>query len=178
MRSTIKPQIAFWRPSKTVWPGSFMPAMTCCWIANCIFRRSHHSNPSLFNRLSGRLFASVATVESHPVALDQCRRFLAANPQIRRIAAEDTAGSVARIVAQADRTRAAIAGKRAAEQYGGAILREHLEDSSENYTRFLLLTASGSLPAIRIRFMVIDLPHQPGALHSALEPSHGEGSTC
>src|SRR5437667_12617836 len=88
----------------------------------------------------GASFETIATVESHPVALDQCRRFLAANPQIKRIAAEDTAGSVARVLAQGDLTRAAIAGQRAAEKYGGVILREPLEDSSENYTRFLLLS--------------------------------------
>ena len=119
----------------------------------------------------GATFAGIATVESHPVALDQCRRFLAANPQIRRIAAEDTAGSVARIVAQADPTRAAIAGKRAAEQYGGVILLEHLEDSSENYTRFLLLTPSAEFPEGADKLsLVIELPHQPGALHNALDP--------
>src|SRR5712691_3915421 len=60
---------------------------------------------------SGASFASVTMVESHPVALDQCRRFLAANPQIRRIAAEDTAGSVARVVARGDTSRAAVAGR-------------------------------------------------------------------
>jgi chorismate mutase / prephenate dehydratase len=120
---------------------------------------------------SGASLEGIATVESHPVALDQCRRFLAANPQIRRIAAEDTAGSVARIVAQADPTRAAIAGKRAAEQYGGVILREHLEDSSENYTRFLLLTPSAEFPEGADKLsLVIELPHQPGALHNALDP--------
>ena len=119
----------------------------------------------------GATFEGIAAVESHPVALDQCRRFLAANPQIRRLAAEDTAGSVARIVAQADRTRAAIAGKRAAEQYGGVILREHLEDSSENYTRFLLLTPSTEFPEGADKLsLVIELPHQPGALHNALDP--------
>src|SRR5437016_3255113 len=80
----------------------------------------------------GASFAEIKTVESHPVALDQCRRFLAANPQIRRIAAEDTAGSVAQVMADGDQTRAAIAGKGAAKQYGGVILREHLEDSREN----------------------------------------------
>jgi len=119
----------------------------------------------------GATLEGIATVESHPVALDQCRRFLAANPRIRRIAAEDTAGSVARIVEQGDPTRAAIAGKRAAEQYGGVILREHLEDSSENYTRFLLLTPSAEFPegADKVS-LVIELPHQPGALHNALEP--------
>jgi len=119
----------------------------------------------------GASFDRIATVESHPVALDQCRRFLAANPQIRRIAAEDTAGSVARIVAQGDPTRAAIAGKRAAEQYGGVILREHLEDSSENYTRFLLLTPSAEFAEGADKLsLVIELPHQPGALHNALDP--------
>jgi len=119
----------------------------------------------------GATLDGIATVESHPVALDQCRRFLAANPGIRRIAAEDTAGSVARVVEQGDPTRAAIAGKRAAQQYGGVILREHLEDSSENYTRFLLLTPSAEFPegADKVS-LVIELPHQPGALHNALEP--------
>ncbi|MDX6404290.1 MAG: chorismate mutase / prephenate dehydratase [Blastocatellia bacterium] len=120
---------------------------------------------------AGASFEGITAVESHPVALDQCRRFLAANPQISRIAAEDTAGSVARIVAQGDPSRAAIAGKRAGEEYGGVVLREHLEDSSENYTRFLLLTtsekSSGETDKISL---VIELPHQPGALHNALEP--------
>jgi prephenate dehydratase len=105
------------------------------------------------------------------VALDQCRRFLGANPQIKRAPAEDTAGSVARVLAQRDPTRAAIAGRRAAEEYGGVILREHLEDSSENYTRFLLLTPNGKYADGADKLsMVIELPHHAGALHDALEP--------
>ena len=119
----------------------------------------------------GSTFDKIKTVESHPVALDQCRRFLAANPQLKRVAAEDTAGSVARILDAGETSRAAIAGKRAAEQHGGMILREHLEDSSENYTRFLLLAPAAEFPddADKIS-LVIELPHQPGALHQALEP--------
>ncbi|PYS42965.1 MAG: prephenate dehydratase [Acidobacteria bacterium] len=120
---------------------------------------------------AGSSFDTITAVESHPVALDQCRRFLAANPQIERIAAEDTAGSVARIVARGDRARAAIAGRRAAEKYGGVILRAHLEDSSENYTRFLLLSPEQDFPKDADKLsIVIELPHQPGALHNALEP--------
>ena len=119
----------------------------------------------------GASFETITAVESHPVALDQCRRFLAANPQIKRIAAEDTAGSVARVLAQGDLTRAAIAGNRAAEKYRGVILREHLEDSSENYTRFLLLSPDKDFAKDADQLsLVIELPHQPGALHSALEP--------
>jgi len=119
----------------------------------------------------GSSFESIRTVESHPVALEQCRRFLETNPQIRRVVADDTAGSVASVVNAGDVTRAAIAGQRAAERYGGVILREHLEDSSENYTRFFLLSTSAEFaPDADKTSLTIELPHQPGALHQALEP--------
>ncbi|HVA16162.1 MAG TPA: prephenate dehydratase domain-containing protein, partial [Candidatus Dormibacteraeota bacterium] len=82
------------------------------------------------------------TVESHPVALAQCERFFRGHPQLQRVASLDTAGSAREVVAANDPSRAAIAGRRAAEIYGGNILLEHIEDHSENYTRFLLLAAS------------------------------------
>jgi len=51
------------------------------------------------------------------------------------------------------------------------ILREHLEDSSENYTRFLLLSPDENFAEdVDQLSLVIELPHQPGALHDALEP--------
>jgi prephenate dehydratase len=87
----------------------------------------------------GSLFEEIESVESHPAALAQCRRFFAAQPQIKPVETEDTAGSVARIIQQGNRKRAAIAGKRAAELYGGSILRSNIEDSRDNHTRFLLL---------------------------------------
>ena len=52
-----------------------------------------------------------------------------------------------------------------------ALLREHLEDSSENYTRFLLLSPEPTKDALGDKLsLVIELPHQPGALHHSLEP--------
>ena len=120
---------------------------------------------------AGASFESIATVESHPVALEQCRRFLATNPQLRRVVAEDTAGSVADVIRAGDPTRAAIAGLRALERYGGVVLREHLEDSRENCTRFFLLSSSNNPSAEADKMSLrIELPHQPGALHRALEP--------
>lgn len=120
---------------------------------------------------SGSSFEAIKTVESHPVALAQCERFFAAYPQFQRIATEDTAGSVARVVKQGDRTRAAIAGLRAAKLYGGVVLREHLEDHPENYTRFVLLTSTTSIsPGADKLSLVFRLPHQGGALYHALEP--------
>ena len=90
----------------------------------------------------GSVFEEIEAVESHPVALAQCRRFFAEHTRVQRIETEDTAGSVARIIDRGDRKRAAIAGRRAAELYGGFIIREGLEDNPDNYTRFLLLTSA------------------------------------
>ena len=87
-------------------------------------------------------FDGIKSVESHPVALAQCERFFAAHPQIQRIATEDTAGSVAKVIKLGDPTRAAIAGSRAASIYGGKVLQHNLEDHTENYTRFVLLTSA------------------------------------
>ncbi len=112
---------------------------------------------------------TIETVESHPVALAQCERFFAAHPFLKGVAADDTAGSVKRAVESGNITRAAIGGRRAAEIYGGKILREHIEDHAENYTRFALLSAASddSNKGGKIS-LVVRLKHQPGALHNAL----------
>jgi prephenate dehydratase len=119
----------------------------------------------------GATFDQIRVVESHPVALAQCERFFIEHPGLKRIATEDTAGSVREVVAAGDASRAAIASRRAAELYGGAILREHLEDSSENYTRFLLLSASPEPTRTADKLSILfQTAHLPGALHRALEP--------
>jgi prephenate dehydratase len=120
----------------------------------------------------GGTLEEVAIVESHPVALAQCEEFFSARPFLKRIATDDTAGSVREIVQAGDRTRAAIASKRAAEIYGGQILREYLEDDPENYTRFLLLApATEASPEKADKLsLVFRLAHLPGALYHALEP--------
>ena len=119
----------------------------------------------------GATLEQVRSVQSHPVALAQCTKFFEQHPRIKRVAAEDTGGSVREIVSAADPSRAAIAGRRAAEIYGGAILQSHLEDHHSNFTRFLLLSKSAAVPkgANKIS-LVAFLLHQPGALFHALEP--------
>ena len=121
--------------------------------------------------LPGAAFGEIAVVESHPVALAQCERFFIAHPGLKRVVREDTAGSVKEIMRAGDRTRAAIAGRRAVAIYGAAILQEHLEDNTENYTRFLLLSpVAVSVPEADKLSLVFELDHRPGALYHALEP--------
>src|SRR5882762_10631921 len=68
---------------------------------------------------SSDLLSEIRSVSSHPMALAQCERFFGQHPSIKRLPAEDTAGSVREMLARGDRTHAAIAGKYAADRYRG-----------------------------------------------------------
>jgi prephenate dehydratase len=88
-------------------------------------------------------FSNIETVQSHPVALAQCTRFFAEHPRLKSVNADDTAGSVAEVIRNGDSSRAAIAGRRAAELYRASIIRESIQDRPENVTRFVLLVMKG-----------------------------------
>lgn len=90
----------------------------------------------------GAIFQRIETVQSHAVALAQCQRFFEKHPNLKTVAADDTAGSVAEVVRRRDPKLAAIAGRRAAEIYGAKVLCESIQDQTENFTRFVLLSAS------------------------------------
>lgn len=119
----------------------------------------------------GSVLDEIRTVESHPVALAQCDVFFASNPQLERIATDDTAASIRRVVESKDKTRAAIGSKRAAKIYGGKILKEHIESHKENYTRFFLLSKESinGEQADKVS-LIIRLVHKPAALYHALKP--------
>jgi prephenate dehydratase len=87
----------------------------------------------------GATLANLKSVASHPMALAQCERFFLSHPELKRVPAEDTAGSVRDVLASGDRSAAGIAGRQAATRYGGVILSESIQDNAENFTRFVLL---------------------------------------
>ena len=124
----------------------------------------------------GATLAEIRTVSSHPMALAQCERFFAAHPQFKRTPAEDTAGSVREMVSGSDKSHAAIAGRRAAVHYQAEILAEHIQDNTENFTRFVLLRTQRDAASIathanaRKMSLALRLAHRPGALLGALEP--------
>ncbi len=84
-------------------------------------------------------FEKTHLVESHAEALKQCKNFLENNPQIQNVVGDDTASSVKKITAAKDAKHAAIGSRRAAEIYGGKILRENIADDLENVTWFYLI---------------------------------------
>jgi prephenate dehydratase len=130
----------------------------------------------------------VRHVLSHPVALSQCRRFLAGFTQADALPFYDTAGSVKHLMAAGLRDTAGVAPELAAREYGAEVLVAGIEDHAENYTRFHLLVscAAGSSGSPLIaqsardewatRAFVADkmsvafaVEHRPGTLVAALE---------
>lgn len=119
--------------------------------------------------LPGATLAGVREVRSHPVALEQCRKFLAAHPQMHLAVVADTAGAVREIVGLGDPAVAAIASSLAAERYGAAILVPAVQDVAENFTRFFLVKPDPPPAASPRRACIaLELPHRPGSLRDAL----------
>jgi prephenate dehydratase len=124
--------------------------------------------------------ADIRTVSSHPVALAQCERFFASQPSLKRLPAEDTAGSVREVLAHGDRSCAGIAGKRAADRYAGVVLADRIQDDAENFTRFVLLqpakeAAQVATAEARKMSLAMRLAHRPGALLASLQPFERHG---
>jgi len=124
--------------------------------------------------MPGVKLAEVRKVMSHPVALSQCRRFLAAHPEIEVVPFYDTAGSVKHLMGAGLREMAGIAPELAAREYGAEVLVSGVEDHAENYTRFHLLrredAAGGDAAAGADKMsLAFAIEHRPGTLVAALE---------
>lgn len=89
--------------------------------------------------VAGARLSDIRTVESHPVALRQCAGTLA-ELGLAAVEGFDTAGAARTVAEAGDPRRAAAAPVRAAEVYGLSILRNDLQDTEDNRTRFVLLS--------------------------------------
>jgi prephenate dehydratase len=121
--------------------------------------------------VKGATIGDIDRVFSHPVALAQCRRFLAEHPKMESFAYYDTAGSVKQLVEVRDRHAAAIASEAAAQYYGGAILQAGIEDNPENYTRFFQVRRTRdavSDPEANKISIAFSVENRPGSLVAAL----------
>ncbi len=115
----------------------------------------------------------VRQVMSHPVALEQCEGFFRNHPEIHAVPEYDTAGAVDKVIKENRRDSAAIAGRRTAELFGGVILADNIQDHSENFTRFLLVSPEvrGADDSVRNKTtIVLKLANTPGSLFHSLRP--------
>lgn len=115
---------------------------------------------------------TLTEINSHPVALAQCRDFLNAHPSMKVVESDDTAAAAKRISSGSLRGHAAICSRYAAELYGMKILEEGIETNKHNFTRFLIVANPG-VTHLRPHnpdkaSIVFSLPHEQGSLSAVL----------
>jgi prephenate dehydratase len=119
----------------------------------------------------GATLKGLKTVESHIMALGQCRNYIR-RLGIKAVVAADTAGAAKEVAERGDTTRAAIASRLAAKIYGLNILAENIEDESHSTTRFIVLSRESKQPrpgnGLVLTTFVFQVRNIPAALYKAL----------
>lgn len=113
----------------------------------------------------------IANAMSHTVLLGQCKTFLSKH-SIHRITGADTAGSARQVANAADPSTAALASELAGEIYGLDVLARHIEDNSNNTTRFLVMSDKADFSRRGDHGMITSFVFQvrniPAALYKAM----------
>ena len=117
----------------------------------------------------GTKLEDIREVFSHEQAINQCSNYLAGLKGVKVTVAENTA-MAARMVAQSDRTDvAAISSHPCAALYGLDVVSDEIQDSDNNYTRFICITKDPVIYAGANRIsLIIAFDNRPGALYEIL----------
>ena len=89
----------------------------------------------------GATLEGLREIDSHPVVLAECGRFLGTLAEVRRVPVPDTGVAARDVAAANDPARGAIASADAAQRYGLIELADTIADHPDNFTRFVLFRA-------------------------------------
>lgn len=121
--------------------------------------------------LRGTELNQIESIQSHVMALGQCRKIIR-SMGVRAVIGADTAGSARQIAEWGDASKAAISSDLAAEIYDLDILKADVEDEAHNTTRFIILSKypiradQGNGPVITT--LVFRVRNVPAALYKAM----------
>lgn len=119
--------------------------------------------------VEGAEISDIREVYSHLQGLIQCSTFLSQYPKWKQIPYFDTAGSAEYVAKEGLKSKACIAGKKAASAYGLSVISRDIQDNRNNSTRFVIISKEKldikNADKISIVFSV---PHRPGTLYGIL----------
>ena len=120
--------------------------------------------------LKGQVIEDIDEVQSHPMALLQCRDFFKNNSNITLIEEKDTAQIAKKIAKFEIKGLAAIASELASEIYDLEIIKDNIQTIKENQTRFVILQ-NGKLSkkdGVNKASIKFELDHKRGSLATIL----------
>ena len=113
---------------------------------------------------------SIKRVYSHPQVFERCKKFLDEHRDWDLIATKDTVQSAQRVLTNNNPEEAAIGSFEAAHLYGLSILKEGIETSPHNFTRFVVISHSNFLEGPKDKSSIIyAVDDSPGALYETLK---------
>ncbi len=119
--------------------------------------------------LPGAVPADIRTVFSHPQGLLQSRGFMNRHPEYEGIEYGSTAAAAKKVAADQDKSQAAIAGRRAAKEYGLEIVADGIQQEKNNCTRFIIIGKEAVYTEKSNKLaLCIELPHKSGTLYRIL----------
>jgi chorismate mutase/prephenate dehydratase len=122
--------------------------------------------------------SGLSKILSHPQGLEQCAQLIGSLPNAMAVPSFDTAGAMQAVAEAGDPSLAAIGSLEAAAEYGLVVLRRNISDSSDNYTRFVVLSRTPTPVDLRIpckTSLILVTRHEEGALLRCLEILAGSG---
>lgn len=119
--------------------------------------------------LPGAKTEELAEIYSHPQAIGQCARFLDSLSGVRVIPCDNTATASKMVAERKDPHVAALSSHACAELYGLSVLNENVQDSDNNYTRFICVSKDPAIYAGASRIsLIFACDNKPGALYDIL----------
>lgn len=109
----------------------------------------------------------IVKVISHQQALDQCASYIR-NQGYKSEGCENTARAAKLVADLGDKTLAAIASRETAELYGLKVIRENINEASDNTTRFVVLSRTLCTEKRDHSIIVFTVPDKAGALAHAI----------
>jgi len=128
--------------------------------------------------MEGARLDGLRVIRSHPVALQQCTKFLDSMVGCVEESVFDTAGAAAQVANEGDATAAAVASEASARRYGLEVLKRGIADRKTNRTRFLLVAREPEDVDERLASktsLLFTVNHEQGALASCLQSFASRG---
>lgn len=118
--------------------------------------------------LPGTKLEEIHTVYSHPQSLMQSARFLSEHDW-KQISMQNNAFAARKVAEEQDRSQAAIASAYAGETYGLEVLKRGVNQSSNNSTRFIIVTNQKIFEKDAKKISIcFEVPHESGSLYHML----------
>ena len=117
----------------------------------------------------GTDLSGVRVILSHEQAIGQCSRFLRELKDVQVRVCANTAMAAREVALSGEDGLAAISSEACASQYGLSILKSHIQNTDNNYTRFIVIEKTPHLYAGDNRLsLLFSLPDKAGSLSRAL----------